>query len=209
MTDRFAHIEDLYFAAMFKGDTDALTAADKALDAIEADLLMARGRNLHVRHLGDRENLDAAPELVMFERAAELYTSLGDTDGVATAEFWIGCYHQVVRDDDATAMPHFEAALKGTDLTRSYALRHIGFHAHREGRLDEALKHFTESTDLRRALGFDEGVAANLVGMAHVAKEDGRLEDARKLADEAVALAEKTGATGVLKWAREAQEAVA
>lgn len=208
MTDRFAIVDEHYHAAVFQGDVAAAHAADRVLDAVEADLLLARGKNLHARFLADRENVDASPEVAMFERARDLYTSLGDTEGAAEAEFWIGCYHQVVRDDTATATPHFEAALAGTDLTRSYALRHIGFAAHAEGRLKEALESFAESTRLRRELGFTAGVAANLVGMAYATLQDGRPEEARKYADEAVELAETVGGTGVLTWAREAKAAV-
>ncbi|GLZ76905.1 hypothetical protein Afil01_17120 [Actinorhabdospora filicis] len=207
MTDRFALADDLYHAAVFQGDLAATDAADRVLDAVEADLLMARGMNLHARFLADRENVDATPEPAMFERAGDLYGSLNDTDGVAWARFWTGCYHHVVRDDAATAMPHFEAALAGSALTRSYALRHLGFVAHTEGRLEAAMDFFTASTRLRRELGFTAGVAANLVGMAHVNLQAGRPGEARKYADEAVELAEAVGGTGVLTWAREAKAA--
>ena len=44
-------------------------------------------------------------ELALFERAAQLYRVLGDLGGEAGSLFWIGCFHQVVRRDDGTAVP--------------------------------------------------------------------------------------------------------
>jgi hypothetical protein len=42
-------------------------------------------------------------ELALFERAAQLYRALGDVCGEAEALFWVGCFHQVVRHDNAIA----------------------------------------------------------------------------------------------------------
>ena len=68
---------------------------------------------MHTRFLGQRdqdpEQAAADPrELALFERAAELYRSLADVRGEGEALFWIGCFHQVVRGDDRTAVPILE-----------------------------------------------------------------------------------------------------
>src|SRR3954469_1763508 len=65
----------LYERAVFGGDASALAEADRALDAVEADLAIARGRIVHARYLATREEDPSEPAL--FERAAELYRALG------------------------------------------------------------------------------------------------------------------------------------
>lgn len=73
-------------------------------------------------------------------------------------------------------------------------------------RLDEARAHFEESTRLRRELGFLPGVAANLIGLAHLAAQQDRREDAAALLDEATELAGSTESHGVLRWVAGARE---
>lgn len=144
-------------SAVFGGDVSALTEAAGHLNAIEADLALARGRVIHARFLDAMSRPTEAPdegaavELVLLERALELYRSLQDVRGEAQALFWIGTYHQVLRQDDATAVPALEqarplAAQAEDPLTLSYALRHLGIAEHRAGRLDEARSYLEEST---------------------------------------------------------------
>ncbi|MEV4413799.1 tetratricopeptide repeat protein [Catellatospora sp. NPDC049609] len=177
---------------VFEGDAGVLPQADRALDAVEAALVLARGRVLHARFLD--EHVSDPRELVLFERAAELYEAVGDTRGLARARFHAGTFHQLVRGDNAAAGAEFARARDlaeqaGDDLTLSYALRHMGVVAHQAGRLDEAREHLEESTRLRRAQGFPAGVAANLVGLAYLAHAQGRHDDTTALLDEAEALA--------------------
>ncbi|TDW22203.1 tetratricopeptide repeat protein [Kribbella kalugense] len=198
MNDR---VQELYERAVFNGEYDGLAEADRTLDAIEADLLLQRGRIMHCRFLDSRvENPD---ELPAFERAAELYRTVGNERGEAEAEFWIGCFHQVVRDDNPVAVPFLTAAAdlaRKTDdqLTLSYALRHLGIAAHVAGEYDDARALLEESTALRRTLGFTAGVAANLVGLIYLAIAQGRTADARALADEASTLAASAGASSII-----------
>ncbi|MGW0479750.1 tetratricopeptide repeat protein [Nonomuraea sp. NPDC003214] len=188
--------------AVFAGDDGALEAAGRELDVVEARLAVARGRVLHARFLEDRR-ADAA-ELALFERAARLYRALGDPAGEAEALFWTGCFHQVVRDDPGTAVPLFERAVelaeRAGDLgTQAYALRHLGIADHAAGRLEAARERLTESTRLRRRIGHLAGVAANQVGLVHLAIDEGRPAEARALADEAYALAESCGAVRIMR----------
>ncbi|MEH0578123.1 tetratricopeptide repeat protein [Streptomyces sp. B21-108] len=204
---RIEQAELLYERAVFGGDSGALAAADRSLDAVEADLALSRGRVIHARFLAER--VENARELELFERAAELYGRLGDVRGEGEAVFWVGTFHQVVRDDDETAVPAFERALDlatraGDRLTTSYTLRHLGFSAHMAGRLDE----LEESTRLRRELGFLPGVAANLIGLAHLAAQQERRGDAAALLQEATELAESTDSHGVLRWVAEARKEI-
>ncbi|MFE9440975.1 tetratricopeptide repeat protein [Streptomyces sp. NPDC006602] len=207
--ERIEQAQLLYEQAVFGGDTGVLAAADQGLDAVEADLALARGRLVHARFLEER--VEDERELELFERAAELYGRLGDVKGEGEAVFWVGIVHQVVRDDNETALPAFKRALDlstqaGDRLTMSYALRHIGFVDHMAGRLDAARAHFEESTHLRRELGFLPGVAANLIGLAHLAAQQERRDDAVALLAEATELAERTESHGVLRWVAGARE---
>ncbi|MEU9471783.1 tetratricopeptide repeat protein [Streptomyces avermitilis] len=206
---RIEQAQLLYERAVFGGDSDALVTADLGLDAVEADLALARGRLIHARFLEER--IEDERELTLFERAAELYGRLGHVQGEGEAVFWVGTFHQVVRDDNETALPAFKRALglatrAGDRLTMSYALRHVGFVDHMAGRLDEARTHFEESTRLRRELGFLPGVAANLIGLAYLAAQQERRDDAAALLREATDLAEKSNSHGVLRWVAGARE---
>ncbi|QWA25736.1 tetratricopeptide repeat protein [Streptomyces sp. JCM17656] len=151
---------ELFEAAMFGGDASALDQSDAVLDAVEAPLSMSRGKVLHVRFLNDRE--ENSQELVLFERAAELYKRLGDVSGEADALFWIGCWHQVVKGDGVAGAPYFErsyALAKSVDdrMTMSYAVRHLGFADKDAGHFDQARERLTESVTLRREIGFRPG----------------------------------------------------
>ncbi|MDX3642086.1 tetratricopeptide repeat protein [Streptomyces sp. MB09-02B] len=199
---------ELFEAAMFRGDASALDRSDDALDAVEAPLAMARGKVLHVRFLNDRE--ENAQELVLFERAAELYERLGDVSGEADALFWIGCWHQVVKGDGVTGRPYFErsyALAKSVDdrMTMSYATRHLGFADRDAGRFDQARERLTESVTLRREIGFRPGEAAGLVALAYLAAETGDPAAASHRLDEAQSVAESCGAKAVSGWIEQAR----
>ncbi|GAA4571547.1 hypothetical protein [Planotetraspora kaengkrachanensis] len=206
--DRIEQARFLYERAVFGGDSEAMTAAERELDAVEADLALARGRIVHARFLDDGH--EDPHELTLFERAAGLYRNLGDLRGEAEALFWIGCFHQVVRNDDAAAVPvlaqsHEKAVHAGDHLTASYALRHLGIADQRAGRLESARERLEESTRLRREVGFLPGVAANLVGLAYVTAGQGCRDEALELLVEAGSIAEAAGAHGMLRHVQEAQ----
>ncbi|MER5378024.1 tetratricopeptide repeat protein [Streptomyces sp. NPDC002553] len=198
----------LFEAAMFGGDRSALERSDDVLDAVEAPLCMARGKVLHVRFLNDRE--ENSEELVLFERAAELYERLGETSGEAEALFWIGCWHQVVKGDGATGRPYFErsyALAKSVDdqMTMSYAVRHLGFADRDAGHFDQARERLTESVTLRREIGFRAGEAAGLVALAYLASETGASSEAARHLEEAQSVAESCDAKAVTEWIAQAR----
>nr|WP_055506824.1 tetratricopeptide repeat protein [Nonomuraea pusilla] len=209
--DRIRQAARLYERAVFGGEAEALEPAGRVLDAVEADLALARGRVAHARFLQGGEEDPAEPAL--FQQALRLYQRLGDTRGEAESLFWTGCYHQVVRGDDDTAVPLLErsrelAARTADPLTASYALRHLGIAHHRAGRLAQARACLEESTRLRRELGFLPGVATNLVGLTYLAVQEGRRDDAVALAAEAGELAAGSGAHGVMRDVEEARAAL-
>jgi tetratricopeptide (TPR) repeat protein len=206
--DRIERARLLYERAVFGGDVGSLAVAERELDGVEADVALARGRVLHARFL-DGRNEDPR-ELVLFERAASLYRVLGDVRGEGQALFWIGAFHQVVHDDVDAAVPFLErsrdlAAQIDDKLTLSYSLRHLGIAEHGAGRLDTARERLEESVRLRREIGFLPGVAANLVGLIYIAAAQGRRDDALALVEEAGAIAEASGALGILRQVQEAR----
>lgn len=204
---RLVESRRLHERSIFGGDSSALAEAERQLDGVEADLALARGKVMHGRFLEAIASGGSPPdrmddELVLLERAGELYESLHDLLGEAEAQFWIGTYHQVVRDDNAVAVPALERACsiatqEGDSLIQSYALRHLGIAEHQAGDLVEARRLLEESTRLRRELGFGEGVAANLVGLAYLAADDGRKGDIAQILDEADVLAGRSDAGGL------------
>lgn len=202
--DRIERARHLYDQAVFGGDTAAIAAGERELDAVEAGTALARGRLLHARFLADRQQ--DPYELTLFERAVELYERLGDLRGLAEALFWTGTFHQVVREDTDAAVPLFERSYRlsgeaGDKLTQSYAARHLGFVEWAGGRADAARERLEESVRLRREIGFLPGVAAGVLAPAEHAAVNGRQEEAETLLEEAVATAEASGAHGVLRWA--------
>ncbi|MFJ9631637.1 tetratricopeptide repeat protein [Streptomyces sp. NPDC101175] len=199
---------ELFEAAMFGGDAAALDRSDEVLDSVEAPLAMARGKALHVRFLNDRE--ENAQELVLFERAAELYARLGNTSGEADALFWVGCWHQVVKGDGVAGRPYFERSYRlakavGDRRTMSYAIRHLGFTDKDAGRFEQARERLTESVTLRREIGFKPGEAAGLVALAYLAAETGDPAAAFRHLDEAQSVAESCDAKAVSGWIEQAR----
>ncbi|GAA2706118.1 tetratricopeptide repeat protein [Actinoplanes palleronii] len=206
-----------YDRAVHDGDDSGLADAERGLDALEADAALARGRILHARFLTAREGDGPSPaedpaELPLFQRAAELYRSLGDVRGEAEALFWIGCLHQVIRRDNTSAVPELErsgrlAAQVGDQAIQAEALRHLGIAAHMAGRLDEARDRLEESSRLRRERGLLPGVAANMVGLAYIAAAQGRHADATATLDEAHAIAQAHGAHAIVRQIEQARKA--
>lgn len=200
-----------YERAVFGGDSNRLATAERDLDALEADLALARAKILHARFLDERK--PDQRELELFEQAARQYRELGEVRGEGEALFWVGTFHQVVREDHDAAVPVLERSYElaeraGDRLTVSYVLRHLAFADHAAGRLAAARDRMTESTRLRRELGFAPGVAANLVGLAYLAAADGNGDSATALLDEATAIATASAAHGILRQIETARQAV-
>lgn len=215
MDERIRQAGLLYERAVYGGDAGLLAEGDRGLDAVEADLAVARGRLMHTRFLLRRDEDPASAvedprELELFERAARLYRAVGDVRGEGEALFWEGCCHQVARRDNATAVPLLERSLElatqaGDKGTMSEALRHLGIAAHAAGRMEEARARLVESTGLRREMGESRGVASNMIGLAYIAAAQGNGDDAAALLDEAGALASASGAQRILRSVNEAR----
>jgi tetratricopeptide (TPR) repeat protein len=206
--EKIERAKELYERAVFGGDSGVLADGERDLDAVEADVTLARGRLVHARFLAER--VEDPRELELFERAARLYEELGDIRGQGEAMFWIGIVHQVVRGDGPTAVPLFERSLQlatqaGDALTQSYALRHLGIAEQAAGRPEAARERLEESSRLRRELGFLPGVAANMIGLAYLAAAEERRADALAILDDARTLAEDSQAYAIVQHIDEAR----
>jgi tetratricopeptide (TPR) repeat protein len=209
--ERLVRAKEWTEQATFGGDDSRLAEAERELDAVAADVALARGRILHARFLGRRFGGEAHPEadpreLELFEEALRLFDELGDSRGQGEALFLIGIFHQVVMEDGEVALPFFDrsvsaASAAGDQMTVSYSLRHLGFAELEAGRLDAAWDRFAESTRLRREAGFLPGVAANLVGMAEIATAKGERDEALRLLDEAIEVGSGCGAARMVELA--------
>jgi hypothetical protein len=94
-------------------------------------------------------------------------------------------------------------------MTMSEALRHLGIADHAAGRLEEARWRLEESSRLRREIGFLPGVASNMVGLIYIAAGQGRYDDALALLDQAEAIAQASGAHGIMRQVQEARATIA
>lgn len=216
--DRLERAREAYERAVYGGDASALTDSERALDAVEADTALARGKLLHARFQsapadGGPPTVEDPAELPLFERALESYRALSDTRGEAQALFWIGCVHQFIRRDNETAVPYLErscllAAEAGDRQTQSEALRHLGIAAHAAGRLDEAREQLEESSRLRRETGALAGVASNMVGLAYIAAAQDRRVDAIAILDEAQTIARAHGAHAIIRDLEQARRGI-
>lgn len=110
----------LYERAVFGGDASALASAERELDAVEADLALARGR-VSPSAISREKRAEDPQELALFQRAALLYSRLGDVRGEAESLFWVGTFHQVVRGDNDAAVPTLARSL---ELAAQVQLRH-------------------------------------------------------------------------------------
>ncbi|WP_433795809.1 GNAT family N-acetyltransferase [Actinoplanes sp. CA-252034] len=199
-TPRFAP-SHAYERAAFAGDPGELAGADRRLAVQEAETCLSRAKLAHARFLTGTGDHDE--ELPLLDRSVTLFRRARDVTGEAEALAWTGIFHQVVRQDDAAAVPYLRrAADHGDPLTRSFALRHLGVAEHRAGNLTAARELLEESTALRREHGFPAGVAANLVGLIYIAAAEGR--DTTDMVTEARTLATETGATTILAEVNEA-----
>ena len=208
--ERLRRSRRLYVDAVFGGDMTAAADASRALDGVEADLALSRGRIAHAHSYAT-----ARSRVRSWRRSSgppSCYRGLGDARGEGEALLWIGVYHQVVQADDEAAMPYLQrsyvlAGEADDPITMSYAVRHLGFADMNESRWDDARAKLEESVRLRRQIGFAPGVAAGLLALAELSTAAGQLAEADRLFDEATEVATRCHAHGVLAWIEEARRA--
>lgn len=203
------YLRTSYDNATFGGDSTALDEGAAEIEAAKAQVALAEGRLLHARYLTDR--VDRPEELELVTEAGRVFAGLGDGRGEAEATFWAAVYHQVVRGDQATALPlldraHRLAADAGDLLVMSYVERHLAFVDAEDGRLDLATRRFEISVELRRRIGFLPGVAAGLLPLADLAAKSGDRDSAGRLLAEADAISRDLGLHAVARWISEVRK---
>jgi hypothetical protein len=139
-----------------------------------------------------------------------LFRRLEDAQGHGETLFWLGVFHQVVQADQEAAVAFLVRARDladrtGDRSTAAYALRHLGIAEHMAGRLDAARDLLEQSCALRSDLGFDAGVASNLVGLAYISAAQGDAAAAGRHLDRRTSSPVRPGADRVLEQVAEAR----
>ena len=175
-------------------------AAARGDSGLEAFALSRRGLALHGEFLRDRSRGEPPEEMPYFERALAIRRETGDEHDIAESLFHVGLVHQVVRDDNETARPLFEESLRRAPdpLMQSYVLRHIAFCDAAAGDTETAERRHEEALELRRRVGWQGGIAAQLAAVADLRARRGDRERAGELAREARAILVGLGAERAL-----------
>ena len=162
-----------------------------------ADAADAFGRVLYSRRINLGEG-DYEGPLRQFKRALELRRTAGDERGVIESMFRVGLVHER-KDESGKAIAIYEEAMRMAGrrfpLERSNLARHLGYQRQGEGDLDQALKLFTLSLELREQAGFllTRPAALTSIGDLHRRKQD--YPTALHYGRRALAEAERLGAT--------------
>ncbi|MEU4192123.1 hypothetical protein AB0E69_09505 [Kribbella sp. NPDC026611] len=129
-------------------------------------------------------------------RSLRLIESAPDEARQAAISFWAGVLADNVLDEPEAAYGYYTSALQlgeksGDELTMSYALRHLGDHAHTAGDLELARAHWERSTELRQKAGHVPGALAQQTLLALLLRDEDDAEGSRAVATE------------VNRWARQ------
>lgn len=147
--------------------------ADLAASAWVLDYLRMRRSYhaaLHARDTGAGAKLD--------DWAERLRAAAPDARRAGWAAFFGGVIADNLQSEPSTAYQRYtfarEAAeTSGDELLESYALRHLGDHAHTAGDLQQARAAWERSTSLRERLGFVPGAVAQRLALAELRLAEG------------------------------------
>jgi tetratricopeptide (TPR) repeat protein len=158
-----------------------------------ADTTLERAEYLSHRALFQEEDGDVEGALAGLAESARLREALGDTDGLAVVLKLAGHIH-LRRRDPARARGAYEAALEllpsgpskeGVDLAWGLATCALA-----EGRAEDAERRCRDALAACDALAYEAGRPRLMVALARALERQGRLADARGLAQAALAKAE-------------------
>jgi tetratricopeptide (TPR) repeat protein len=185
----------------------ALGELDRAREALELSVAWWRGRgvnddrDLAVALLGlgtvDLEQAAVEGAESLFLEARDVASRAG-ADGVVLSATGNLATVAERRGDDARAVELFTSVVEsarrqGDVASEAWALSNIGLLSHESGALELAERSLWESLELFDRLGWVEGLAYSLTGLAAVALELGDEARALKLAGAAEGLAESIG----------------
>jgi len=220
LEERIRRVSPLRQIESHEWSEPAWPSSERLLDAAEAEVALARGRLIYERFLRSGPDgypaagADGRPALPLFRRAVELFRRSGNPAGEREALFWVGTLEQVLNRDYSAASLALEesrelAEAAKDDLVLSCVERHLGFIAFLEGMYAEAETHLEESVRLRRSMEFAPGVAMGIVALAELQLERHEVDRARRLLDEAAAVAERAGAQGATRAVERARQQAA
>lgn len=123
------------------------------------------------------------------ERAARLIDQAPDDGRRGAVSFYAGVMADNLLDRPDQAFAHYADALRlgektGDPLLMSYALRHLGDHAHTAGDLALARQHWERSTEQRQQVGHLLGALAQQTLLAVLLRDEGDIAGSRALATE-------------------------
>lgn len=123
------------------------------------------------------------------ERARQLIEDAPDDARRGAVAFYAGVMADNVYEQPEEAFAHYTTAYQlgekaGDDLLMSYALRHLGDHAHTAGDLVLARQHWERSTELRQKVGHLLGALAQQTLLAVLLRDEGDVAGSRALATE-------------------------
>ncbi|MEM7538568.1 MAG: hypothetical protein AAF639_40750, partial [Chloroflexota bacterium] len=121
---------------------------------------------------------DWTDSLERLQEAQAVFVRTNDLRGQGTGSFFIGLVHQRLQQKEE-ALAHFTTALNlaeqtGDKFEESEVVRHLGFFAFMDGRIDEAYDHAQRSLSLREDINCQVALSSahHVVGMAQEARDD-------------------------------------
>jgi hypothetical protein len=169
---------------------DAAAAALAGAEDFDLDFLRLRhdyDTELFARFEPGAPGTDPAVAARLAERAARMQESAPDSRRRAWAAFYGGLVADLFAGDAETARRRYEQARTAAeeaddDLVLSYALRHLGILAERDGDAATAREHAQRSMELRQRYGCVPHVLAQQLALAELADSDGDKAGARAVA---------------------------
>ena len=194
---------DQDFAQQTDHATFALAAAAEALNALPDptgvwDLEMLNLRKKYADQLfggpSQPDEADSGDELAEWADALREKAPDGVRRGMAC--FYGGLIADNLLGKHETAFANYTEALgegDGDDLLASFALRHLGDHAHTAGDLALARQQWERSTELRQKVGHLLGALAQQALLAVLLRDEGDTAGSRALATEVNRWSEQVG----------------
>jgi tetratricopeptide (TPR) repeat protein len=177
---------DQDFAQQTDHAPEALAAVEQVVEAsIEWDVEMLKLRKDYGTALfGSGDGAEA-----LADRARRLIEQAPDDRRRGAVSFYAGVMADNLLDRPDEAFTHYTTAFQlgeKTDdrLLMSYALRHLGDHAHTAGDLPLARQHWERSTVLRQQVGHLLGALAQQTLLAVLLRDEGEAAGSRALATE-------------------------
>jgi adenylate cyclase len=145
----------------------------------------------------DRKRGRYAEAMEKLERAREIFTTLGDRNGIAQVLHFRGTtatHQRKFREAEELYRSALSISRELGDHARTASLlSNLGILARMQGRYDEARQLNEEALTLRRTLGDKWAIAVSLNNLGNVAIDQGKFDEARRLHEEGLGLRREVG----------------